>query len=93
MFAEERLSAAFKRWDHTRTLLHQKRRRLAAASKDLAPAEGPDRAILSIEVKCIDELCDQLFAQLMAIANEIESARDFWAPFVASDAHLGRSTC
>lgn len=93
MSAEERLSAAFKRWDDNRTLLHQKRRQLAAASAAHQRGDRPDPIVLSIEVKCIDEICELLFAQLIAIANDIEGARDRWAALAAHASQLGESPC
>lgn len=80
---EERLSAAFKRWDDNRTLLHHKRRQLAAASAAHQRGDREEPIVLSIEVKCIDEICELLFAQLMAIANAIDGARDSWAALAA----------
>jgi hypothetical protein len=79
MLGAERLSAAFKRWDRNRTLLHEKRRQLAGAVAAHQRGEGPDPVWLSIEVECIDELCAELFAELMQVANEVDATRELWA--------------
>jgi hypothetical protein len=79
MLGEERLSAAFRKWDQNRTLLHQKRRQLAAAVAAFQRGDAPDPAYLSIEVECIDELCAELFTELLRIANEVDATRDQWA--------------
>jgi hypothetical protein len=78
MLGAERLSAAFKRWDRNRTLLHDKRRQLAAAVAAHQRGEGPDPVWLSIEVECIDELCGELFSELMLVANEVDATRELW---------------
>lgn len=79
MSAEERLSAAFKRWDRNRTLLHAKRRQLAAAMAAFERGEGPEPVHQSIEVECLEELCAELFAELLRVADEIDATRDQWA--------------
>lgn len=79
MEAQERLSAAFKTWDRNRTLLHAKRRQLAAAVAAFHRREGPDPVYLSIEVECLDELCVELFKELLAVAEEIDATRDQWS--------------
>jgi hypothetical protein len=79
MLGAERLSAAFRRWDRNRTLLHEKRRQLAAAVAAHQRGEGPDPVWLSIELECIDELCTELFAELMQVANEVDATREVWA--------------
>jgi hypothetical protein len=79
MLGAERLSAAFKRWDQNRTLLHQKRRQLSQAMAAFERGEGPDPVWLSIEVECIDELCAELFGELLQVANEVDATREQWA--------------
>jgi hypothetical protein len=79
MLGAERLSAAFKRWDQNRTLLHQKRRQLAQAMAAFGRGEGPDPVYLSIEVECIEELCAELFAELLQVAEEVDATREQWA--------------
>lgn len=78
MLAQERLSAAFKRWDQNRTLLHAKRRELGNATAAFRRGEAPEPVLLSIEVECLDELCVQLFAQLLSVAEEVDASRDQW---------------
>jgi hypothetical protein len=84
MLGAERLSAAFRRWDRNRTLLHEKRRQLAGAVAAHQRGEGPDPVWLSIEVDCIDELCTELFAELMQVANEVDATRELWATLQGS---------
>jgi hypothetical protein len=79
MKAQERLSAAFRKWDQNRTLLHQKRKQLAAAVAAFDRGESPDPAYLSIEVECLDELCAELFSELLRVADEVDGTRDQWA--------------
>ena len=79
MLGAERLSAAFKRWDQNRTLLHQKRRQLAQARAAFGRGEAPDPVYLSIEVECIEELCAELFAELLQVAEEVDATREQWA--------------
>ncbi len=79
MFGEERLSAAFRTWDRNRTLLHEKRRQQAAAVAAFNRGESPDPAYLSIEVECLDELCSELFSELLRVADELDATRGQWA--------------
>ena len=79
MLGEERLSAAFSKWDRHRALLHQKRRELAAAVAAFERGESRDPAYLSIEVECLDELCAELFSELLRVADEVDATRDQWA--------------
>jgi hypothetical protein len=79
MLGEERLSAAFRKWDQNRTLLHQKRRGLAAAVAAFQGGDSPDPVYLSIEVECLDELCTELFSELLRVADEVDATRDQWA--------------
>jgi hypothetical protein len=30
-------------------------------------------------VECIDELCAELFSELMLVANEVDATRELWA--------------
>lgn len=76
MLNEERLSAAFQRWDRNRTLLHARRRQLAAAVAAFERGELPDPVYQRIEVECLDELCTELFAELLAVADDVDAARD-----------------
>jgi hypothetical protein len=85
MKAQERLSAAFRKWDQNRTLLHQKRKQLAEAMAAFARDEGPDPVYLGIEVECIDELCTLLYAELLAVADEVDATRDQWAMLQAPE--------
>jgi hypothetical protein len=39
---------------------------------------------LSIELECIDELCTELFAELMQVANEVDATREVWAALQGS---------
>lgn len=78
MLGEERLSAAFKRWDQNRSLLHAKRRQLGAAAAAFRRGEGAEPVLLAIEVECLDEICTALFAQLLAVADEVDASRDQW---------------
>jgi hypothetical protein len=78
MLGAERLSAAFRRWDQNRTLLHEKRKQLAAAVAAFQRGEGADPAYLSIEVECIDELCAELFTELLKVADEVDATREQW---------------
>jgi hypothetical protein len=84
MMAQERLSAAFRTWDRNRTLLHQKRKQLAAAVAAFDRGERPEPVYLSIEVECLDELCSELFAELLRVADEIDATRDEWAAVQSS---------
>lgn len=84
MTAQERLSAAFKTWDRNRTLLHAKRQQLAAAVAAFERGASPDPAYLSIEVECMDELCCELFAELLRVADEVDATRDQWAALQSS---------
>jgi hypothetical protein len=79
MLGEERLSAAFRTWDRNRTLLHAKRRHLAAAAAAFERGESPEPIYLSIEVECLDELCAELFSELLRVADEVDATRDQWA--------------
>lgn len=78
MSGEERLSAAFRNWDRHRTLLHEKRRQLAAAVAAFQGGQGAEPTYLSIEVECIGELCDELFAELLRVAEEVDATREQW---------------